>query len=52
MAFNHLVKMGEHLEGMQPNEKIAIFIGVTMGLLLTLMLSPILLSHSLISGSA
>ena len=44
MAFNHLVKTGEHLKGMQPNEKIAIFIGMTMGLLLTLMLSPILLS--------
>ena len=44
VAFNHLVKTGEHLKGMQPNEKIAIFIGMTMGLLLTLMLSPILLS--------
>ena len=44
VAFNHLVKTGEHLKGMQPNEKIAIFLGITMGLLLTLMLSPILLS--------
>ncbi len=44
VAFNHLVRMGDHLKEMQPNEKIAIFVGMAMGLLLTLMLSPILLS--------
>lgn len=43
-AFNKLVKTGDQLKEMSPNEKVATFLGVTLGLLLTVLLSPILLS--------
>ncbi|MEO7716890.1 MAG: PIN domain-containing protein [Capsulimonas sp.] len=43
-AFNKLVKTGDQLQEMSPNEKVATFLGVTLGLLLTVLLSPILLS--------
>ena len=43
-AFHRLVLTGERLKEMEPTEKIATFAGVLLGLLLTLMLSPILLS--------
>ena len=42
-AFNKLVQTGERLKGMDPNEKIATFLGIALGLLLTFLLSPILL---------
>lgn len=41
-AFNRLVQTGEHLKVMKSDEKVATFTGVILGLLLTLMLSPIL----------
>lgn len=41
-AFNKVVQTGEHLKGMKSDEKIATFTGLILGLLLTLMLSPIL----------
>lgn len=41
-AFNKLVQIGEHLRGMKSDEKVATFTGLILGLLLTLMLSPIL----------
>jgi uncharacterized protein YacL len=40
-AFNKLVQIGERLKMMQPNEKVAVFLGILMGLLLTLILSSI-----------
>lgn len=43
-AFNKLVKTGDQLQEMSPNEKVATFLGVTLGLLLTVLLCPILLS--------
>ncbi len=43
-AFNKLVQWGERLQEMQPSEKVATFLGILLGLLVTLMLSPILLS--------
>lgn len=47
-AFNRLVRTGEHLRLMPANEKFATFLGVFLGLLLTVLLSPILLSiHSI-----
>lgn len=47
-AFNRLVRTGEHLRQMPANEKFATFLGVFLGLLLTVLLSPILLSiHSI-----
>jgi len=42
-AFNKLVQTGERLQVMDPNEKIATFLGIALGLLLTFLLSPILL---------
>jgi len=42
-AFNKLVQTGERLKVMDPNEKIATFLGIALGLLLTFLLSPILL---------
>lgn len=41
-AFNKVVQTGEHLKVMKSDEKIATFTGLILGLLLTLMLSPIL----------
>ena len=43
-AFHRLVLTGERLKAMEATEKIATFAGVVLGLLLTFMLSPILLS--------
>ncbi len=40
-AFNRLVQIGERLKLMRPNEKVSVFIGVLLGLLLTLILSSI-----------
>ncbi len=40
-AFNKLVQTGERLKLMQPNEKVSVFIGVLLGLFLTLILSSI-----------
>ncbi len=46
--FNRLVRTGDRLREMAPNEKVATFAGMFLGLLLTVMLSPILLSiHSI-----
>lgn len=41
-AFNKVVQTGEHLKVMKSDEKIATITGLILGLLLTLMLSPIL----------
>ena len=43
-AFHKIVEIGERLRVMPASEKLATFGGVLLGLLLTLMLSPILLS--------
>ncbi len=42
-AFHRLVQTGERLKGMQATEKVAVFLGLALGLLLTFLLSPILL---------
>jgi uncharacterized protein YacL len=44
VAFNKLVESGDRLRAMAPNEKFATFFGLFLGILLTALLSPVLLS--------